>query len=267
MTDTKPDDRSAPQGFNWVISDGLAMTKRYLLRNLRTPQYVVFSTIQPIMFVLLFVYVFGGAIGDVPGGSYTNFIIPGIMVQTSVFGATNTAIGIADDLQRGMVERFRSLPMARSAVLVGRTLADGIRNLFVTTLIIVVGYIIGFRFKGNILESLGAVLVAVLFGYALSWVFAFVGVKSGDVETAQASGFVWVFPLVFASSAFVPTSSMPSWLGAFADNQPVTKVVDATRALALGFPAGDALRSALIWIALIIAVFSWLTVRAYRNAS
>ncbi len=259
-------------GFTWVVRDALAVTKRNVLRNIRNPQFVVFSTIQPIMFVLLFAFVFGGAIA-IPGVEYLDFLIPGIIVQTTVFGATNTAIGLAEDLGRGMIDRFRSLPMARSAVLAGRTLADTARNLFVVTLMIGVGYLLGFRFRGGIVAALTGILVVLLFGYAFSWIFAFVGLKAGDVETAQAAGFVWVFPLVFASSAFVPTQTMPGWLQAFAQNQPVTAVVDAARALTLGplAPAvgldntAELVLKALGWVALVLVVAIPVGVRQYRK--
>ncbi len=259
-------------GFTWVVRDALAVTKRNVLRNIRNPQFVVFSTIQPIMFVLLFAFVFGGAIA-IPGVEYLDFLIPGIIVQTTVFGATNTAIGLAEDLGRGMIDRFRSLPMARSAVLAGRTLADTARNLFVVTLMIGVGYLLGFRFRGGIVAALTGILVVLLFGYAFSWIFAFVGLKAGDVETAQAAGFVWVFPLVFASSAFVPTQTMPGWLQAFAQNQPVTAVVDAARALTLGSLApavgldntAELVLKALGWVALVLVVAIPVGVRQYRK--
>ncbi len=166
-----------------------------------------FSTIQPIMFVLLFNYVFGGAL--VPGGGdkYIDYLLPGIMVQTVAFGATSTAIGLATDMGTGIIDRFRSLPMARSAVLSGRTSADAVRNLFVVILMVVVGTVIGFRFHNGALLAVASVLLAVLFGFAFSWVFAFIGLKTGDAETAQLAGFAIIFPLVFASSAFVPTAS------------------------------------------------------------
>lgn len=260
------------KGFGRVIRDTLVITKRNLLKYVRVPTLLIFSTVQPVMFVLLFAFVFGGAIA-IPGVEYLDFLIPGIIVQTTVFGATNTAIGLAEDLGRGMIDRFRSLPMARSAVLAGRTLADTARNLFVVTLMIGVGYLLGFRFRGGIVAALTGILVVLLFGYAFSWIFAFVGLKAGDVETAQAAGFVWVFPLVFASSAFVPTQTMPGWLQAFAQNQPVTAVVDAARALTLGplAPAvgldntAELVLKALGWVALVLVVAIPVGVRQYRK--
>ena len=212
-----------------TISDILAVTRRNLLRYLRVPSLLVFSTIQPVMFVLLFTYVFGGAV-RIPSGSYKDFLLPGILVQTVIFGSTQTGVGLADDLSRGMIDRFRSLPMARSAVLAGRTLSDTVRNLFVVLLMIGVGLLIGFRFHAGFISAVGAIVLAVLFGLAFSWISAFIGMSVRDPESAQAAGFIWIFPLVFASSAFVPIYTMPSWLKTFARNNPLTYVINAIRA-------------------------------------
>ena len=248
-----------------ALTDGLTIARRNLLRILRTPQLVFFSTIQPIMFVLLFNYVFGGAL--VPGGGdkYIDYLLPGIMVQTVAFGATSTAIGLATDMGTGIIDRFRSLPMARSAVLSGRTSADAVRNLFVVVLMVVVGTVIGYRFHNGALLAVASVLLAVLFGFAFSWVFAFIGLKTGDAETAQLAGFAIIFPLVFASSAFVPTASMPGWLQAFADHQPVTATANAIRHLSQGGDIASPLTQSLLWIAAIIAVFAPLAVARYRK--
>src|SRR5205807_570608 len=205
----------------WVLSDALAMTKRNLLRYLRLPNLLVFSTVQPVMFVLLFAYVFGGAI-KVPGVNYKDYLMPGIFVQTVIFGSVQTGVGLSDDLAKGMIDRFRSLPMARSAVLAGRTLSDTVRNTFVVLLMTGVGLAIGFRFHGTFLESIAALVLAVFFGLAFSWISALIGMSVRDPEAAQAAGFIWIFPLVFASSAFVPISSMPSWLQVFTRNNPVS---------------------------------------------
>jgi ABC transporter DrrB family efflux protein len=246
--------------------DIVAVMGRNLRHWIRQPQLLVFSTIQPVMFVLLFNYVFGGAIGEaIEGVSYINFLLPGIFAQVTAFGTTQTAVGLAEDLSGGMIDRFRSLPMARSAVLAGRTMADVCRSLFVVCLITIVGTIVGFRFPGGFLRFLAAVGVIVLFGFALSWVFALVGMSVKGAEAAQAAGFVWIFPLVFASSAFVPTQTMPGWLQVFANNQPVTRVVDAVRALILGQPASEAVLYALAWIFAILLVFVPLAVRRYRR--
>jgi ABC-2 type transport system permease protein/oleandomycin transport system permease protein len=256
----------------WAFSDGLTVAWRNLLKYQRVPQLVVFSTIQPIMFVLLFRYVFGGAIPtgnpDIP---YVVFLMPGIFVQTVLFGSTSTGIGLAEDSDSGLLERFRSLPMARSAVLTGRTLADVVRNVFVVILMVVVGYLVGFRFQGNIFESILALVLVVLFGYAFSWIAALVGLRASNAEAAQAALFPILFPLVFASSAFVPTETMPSWLQAFANHQPVSAVINAVRELVYGpfNPPGtnvplDVL-IAVAWMVGITVVFAPLAVRAYRR--
>lgn len=249
----------------WVISDILVMTRRNLLKYLRLPQLLVFSTVQPVMFVLLFAYVFGGAI-KTPGVNYINYLIPGIIVQVVIFGAINTGIGLADDLSRGMIERFRSLPMARSAVLAGRTLSDTARNVFVVLLMSFVGYLIGFRFSGSFSDALLALALAVLFGFAFSWIAACVGMITKSVETAQVASFIWVFPLVFASSIFVPVETMPSWLAAFAKNSPITAMVNAVRALSLDWPVGNNVAHALVWVAGLVLVFAPLAVYLYRRS-
>jgi ABC-2 type transport system permease protein len=262
---------------SWVVSDALAITKRNLLRYVRLPTLLVFSTIQPVMFVLLFRYVFGGAIRlPIPGLSYVDFLMPGIFVQTTVFGSTQTGIGLAEDLAGGMIERFRSLPMARSAVLAGRTISDSVRNLFVVLLMTGVGVLTGFRFHGGVFSfALGLVLV-VGFGFAFSWISALIGLAAGNVEAAQAGSFVWIFPLVFASSAFVPLQSMPGWLQAFAKVNPLTIVVDAVRALCLGSGTAHQLLGgstithvwqALAWIIALLVVFVPLAVRLYRKTT
>ena len=250
-----------------AVGDALTMAWRNLLNLVRNPQLLVFATIQPVIFVLMFRYVFGGAIqGSLPAGqTYVNFLMPGIFVQTIVFGSLTTGVGLADDLSKGLIDRFRSLPMARSAVLSGRTSADAVRNLFVVVLMVVVGTVIGFRFHNGPLLAVASVLLAVLFGFALSWVFAFIGLKTGDAETAQLAGFAIIFPLVFASSAFVPTATMPGWLQAFADHQPVTATANAIRHLSQGGDIAWPLTQSLLWIAAIIAVFAPLAVARYRK--
>jgi ABC-2 type transport system permease protein/oleandomycin transport system permease protein len=248
-----------------VIADSVVMTKRNLLKYPRIPTLLVFSTIQPIMFVLLFTYVFGGAIA-VPGGNYVDFLLPGIFVQTAVFGSTQTGVGLAEDMNKGLIERFRSLPMTRSAVLVGRTVSDGVRNLFVVWLMTIVGYLVGFRFHGSLVQSAAAIVIAVLFGFAFSWISAWIGMAVNDVETAQVAGFVWIFPLTFASSAFVPVESMPGWLQTLTKANPVTVTVDTIRALVLDTPVTPHLWYSLAWILGILIVFIPLAVRAYRRA-
>ena len=251
-------------GIYWTIADAAAMTKRNLLRYIRIPALLVFSTIQPVMFILLFAYVFGGAIRT-PGGSYRQFLIPGVLVQTVVFGSTATGIGLADDLGRGMVDRFRSLPMARSAVLAGRTISDTIRNAFVVCLMISIGSLIGFRFHAGFIPAIGGVALVLMFGLSFSWISATIGLAIGDAESAQTASFIWLFPLTFASSVFVPTQSMPSWLQAFAKVNPVTNTVNAMRALSTGGPTAIWVERSLLSIAVILLIFVPLAVRNYRK--
>jgi ABC-2 type transport system permease protein/oleandomycin transport system permease protein len=249
------------------IADARAMTWRNLLNIARNPQLVVFATIQPIIFVVMFRYVFGGAIqASLPAGqSYINFLMPGIFVQTIVFGVLTTGVGLADDLNKGLIDRFRSLPMARSAVLVGRTSADFVRNFFVVILMCVVGFIVGWTVETNVWGLLGAIGVILAFAYSLSWVFAIVGLTVRDSETAQAVSFPILAPLVFASSAFVPVATMPSWLQGWAKNQPVSIVVDAARALTIGGPTAKYVLEALAWIVGITLVCAPLAVARYRR--
>ena len=260
---------SALARFGWTLSDIFVLVKRNLLRYVRLPQLLVFSTIQPIMFVLLFAFVFGGAIAT-PGVDYINYLIPGILVQTVLFGASQTTVGLAEDLSKGIVDRFRSLPMARSAVLAGRTLADSIRNVFVVLLMLLVGALIGFRFQGGLWDSVLSVVVVVLFGFAFSWISALIGLLTKDPETAQVAGFIWIFPLVFASSAFVPVQTMPAWLQTFAEVQPISVTVNAVRYLTSGgaAPGADAAAvwQSLLWMVAILLVFVPLAVRQYRRS-
>jgi ABC transporter DrrB family efflux protein len=251
----------------WTFADAAAVTRRNLYRYVRVPTLLLFSTIQPIMFVLLFTYVFGGAIQVAGVDNYIDFLMAGILVQTVIFGSTQTGVGLAEDMSRGMVDRFRSLPMARSAVLAGRTLSDTVRNLFVVCLMLVVGTLVGFRFHAGVVPAIGAVGLALAFGLAFSWISALIGLSVRDVESAQAAGFVWVFPLVFASSAFVPVATMPGWLQAFADINPVTITVNALRALTLGGPTVRPVLEALAWIAGLLLVFVPLAVNRYRRAA
>jgi ABC-2 type transport system permease protein len=247
-----------------IFVDAVVIARRNLIGIARTPQLLVFATIQPILFVLLFRYVFGGAI-DVPGVSYVDYLIPGIIVQTVVFGATSTAVGLSEDMSKGIIDRFRSLPMSRSAVLGGRTIADLARNVFVVLLMIAVGTAVGFRFHNGFLPAVAAVFVALLLGYCLSWVFAFIGLTVADPESAQLAGFLPIFPLVFASSVFTSIQSMPGWLQAFAKVQPITRAADTVRALTQGGPVAANLIWTLLWSIAILAVFAPLAVRRYRH--
>ena len=233
----------------WALADGLVLAKRNLIQIPRIPELLIFATIQPVMFVLLFRYVFGGAI-DVGSQSYVNYLMAGIFAQTVAFGSMTTGIGLAEDLSRGLIDRFRSLPMARSAVLVGRTIADLARNVFVVTVMLVVGLLVGFRPEGDLTGRVAAI-----------------GLLVRNVEAVQPASFVWLFPLTFASSAFVPTSSMPGWLRAFADRQPITQVVDSVRGFLLDEPVGSTGWQALAWCLGILVVFVPLAVSLYRRTT
>jgi ABC-2 type transport system permease protein/oleandomycin transport system permease protein len=252
--------------FTTAVNDTLAVMARNIIAYRRVPQLLVFSTVQPVVFVLLFRYVFGGAI-SVPGVPYVDFLMPGIFVQTVTFGALNTAIGLATDLNQGLIERFRSLPMARSAVLAGRTLADLVRNVFVVALMFAVGFAVGWRVHTGLLPLIAAVLLILLFGYALSWIFATVGLIVKDPETAQAAAFPILAPLVFASNAFVPVASMPDWLQYWAEHQPVSVVITAVRDLTIGGATTYDLLLAIVWCVGILAVASPFAVRRYRRAA
>lgn len=249
------------------ISDAVTIAWRNILNMRRNPQLLVFSTIQPVIFVLMFRYVFGGAIRGLAGVPYVDFLMPGVFVQTVLFGSMNTGIGLADDLSKGLIERFRSLPMARSAVLVGRSFADLLRDAFVMALMCTVGYAVGWRPTGSVPEVIGGLALIFLFAYALSWVFAIVGMSVRDGETAQAASFPILAPLLFASSAFVPLHTMPGWLQAFARNQPVSIVVEATRGLTLGHPNSGDIWSAIAWIVGLIAVCAPIAIRRYRRVT
>jgi ABC transporter DrrB family efflux protein len=248
-----------------LISDITALTKRNLLMFRRVPQLLVFATIQPIIFVLMFRFVFGGAI-NVPNGSYVDFLMPGVFVQTVVFGAVGTAIGLAADLKTGFIERFKALPMAHSSVLIARILSDLTRNIFVVTLMTSVGFAVGFRVHTNPAQFLLAVLLLLAFGVALSFIFATVGIMVREPETAQAAAFPVMAPLVFASSAFVPVETMPGWLQPFAANQPVSAVITAVRSLVLGGPAVSDVLIATAWCVGIIAVSAPAAIWMYRRA-
>jgi ABC transporter DrrB family efflux protein len=274
---------AAPQrrvSFASATTHPAVITWRNVMRVVRLPQLLLFSTIQPVMFLLLFNYVFGGAIaiggdtGAVGADNYINWLIPGILVQSTVFGATATALGLTEDLAAGVIDRFRSLPMARSAVLTGRTLADLVRNTFVTTLMLVVGFMMGWRFEQGFLKMVLGVSLALLFGFAFSWLMATIGLLAKTPEAAQSAGFLPIFPLVFASSVFVPTASMPDWLQVFAENQPISIIANTVRSLMIPEPAlgplgleqGTLIWQSLAWIVVIIAVFAPLAVRQYRRS-
>jgi ABC-2 type transport system permease protein/oleandomycin transport system permease protein len=256
-----------PARFRWAVSDTLTITRRNLIVWMRVPAYIVFTVIQPVMFVLMFRYVFGGAIPvNVPGG-YVNFLMPGILGQTAAFASFGTAISLAMELKKGVIDRLRSMPMARSAVLAGRLVADTGRMTVTIVIVLAVGYAVGFRFTNGVGPAILMVLLAIVFGVAICCISAFTGLAIGDEESVQAFGLIWLFPVTFLSSAFVPISTMPGWLQAFANNQPVTYVIDTMRALALGGPVEANLWKSVAWLAGIFIVFMPLAVRAYRRAS
>ncbi len=249
-----------------LVSDTLVIAERNLVRLPRAPDLLLAFTVQPIMFLLLFVYVFGGAIVT-PGYSYVDFLLPGIIVQNIAFGGFVTAVGLNEDLSKGLIDRFRSLPMARPAVLAGRTLADVATNSLSVAILLITGLIIGFRFDSSPQEILLGLVLLLLFGYAFSWVFAWLGLLVSSPESANSVGFIAVFPLTFISSAFVPVDSMPAGLQWFAEINPFTIVVDAMRALWVGAPAGNDVWGAFVWSFIIIAVFAPLAVARYRSAA
>jgi ABC-2 type transport system permease protein/oleandomycin transport system permease protein len=250
----------------WAVQDALAVAHRNLIGLFRVPTTLVFSTIQPVIFVLMFRYVFGGSI-DIPGYRYVDYLMAGIFVQTVTFGSINTGIGLAEDLSKGLIERFRSLAMARSAVLAGRTLADAVRNLIVIVLMVSVGFLVGFRVHTNVFAFLAAIGLMLLFGFAMSWVMALIGLSTGNAEAAQAASFPLMALLVFASNAFVSTKRMPGPLRAYAEHQPVTAAVDGVRALLNGGPMAGKVFASLAWSLAIVAVFAPLAVRRYRRAA
>jgi ABC transporter DrrB family efflux protein len=249
----------------YAASDTVVVAKRSLKRIRRQPDLLVGFTIQPVMFVLLFVYVFGGAI-DTGNLDYVDFLIPGIIVQSMVFGGFVTALGLADDLKKGLIDRFRSLPMWQPAVVSGRILADVGTNVVQLVVMFAVGIAVGFRFDASVPEVVAGIALLLLFGYAFSWVFAFIGLTASSPEASNAYGFTILFPITFVSSAFVPVETMPGWLQPFAEHNPFTTMVDAARALFVGTPAGNDIWLAIGWAALITAVFGALSVWRYRRA-
>ena len=248
-----------------TAEDTLVLARRNLRRIPRQPDLLIAYTIQPVMFVLLFVYVFGGAI-QTPGFDYVDFLMPGIIVQSIAFGGFVTALGLSEDVQKGLIDRFRSLPMSRAAVLSGRTFSDVVLNCLSLVVLLSVGFLAGFNFIGATFGeiALGIVLLLLL-GYAFSWIFALVGLFSSTPETANSIGFTLIFPLTFASSIFVPAESMPDGLRQFADANPFTTVADAVRSLWLNTPAHTDVWMAFIWCFVLIAVFAPLAVSRYRT--
>jgi ABC-2 type transport system permease protein len=250
----------------YAMSDTLVLAKRSILRIPRQPDLLVGFTIQPIMFVLLFVYVFGGAIQTPGYDSYTEFLIPGIIVQSVAFGGFVTALGLSEDLKKGLIDRFRSLPMWGPAVLTGRVLADIGTNIIQLVIMFSVGFAVGFWFSTSVPQVIAGIVLLLLIGYAFSWVFAFIGLIASSPEAANAYGFTFLFPITFISSAFVPVDTMPSWLQPFAEHNPFSTMVDAARTLFIGTSGGNDVWLAVVWCFAIIAVFGGLSVWRYRRA-
>ncbi len=258
-----------------ALADGMVVARRNLIKIKRIPDLLLYSTVQPVMFVLLFAYVFGGAIA-VQGGNYREFLMAGIFTQTVAFGSAFTAVGLADDLQKGIIDRFRSLPMARSAVLIGRTTSDLLNNVLVVVVMAICGLAVGWRIREGLVSGLAGFALLLLFGYAMSWVAAVIGLSVRSVEVAQSAGMIWLFPATFLSNAFVPIETLPSWLAPVAEWNPISSVVAAVRDLfgnAAGappmdsFPAQHPMLVSVLWSLALIAVFLPLAVRRYRSAA
>ena len=262
----------------WTFHDGLVVARRNLIQTVRIPEMLFFSLVQPVIFVLLFAYVFGGAIpipGDAGADAYRNYLMPGIFGQTVAFAAAASTVGLAEDMHKGIIDRFRALPMSPPAVLVGRTLADAVRQILVLFVLSITGFIVGWRISNGLLPAIGAYALLLLFAYTVAWIGAWVGLHMPNPETANTAGLAWLFPLTFLSNAFVPISSMPSWLQAFAAYNPVSTVVLATREL-FGNPTGiqpdywplqHASLYTLISCAVLIAIFATLAVRKYTRTT
>jgi ABC transporter DrrB family efflux protein len=254
-------------GLGRVLADIATVTGRNLHRLVRVPTLAAFATAQPVMFVLLFTYAFGGAIHPPGVEHYVDYLLPGLYVLTIAFGASQTGVAVAEDLATGMIDRFRALPMARSAVLAGRTAADTVRNLFVLALMTAVGTAVGFRFHAGPAAAAGAIGLALLVGLAFSWINALIGLLVRDPESAGLAGLLPVIALVFTSSTFVPVATMPGWLQAFANVNPVTVTVDALRALCLGGPTAAPVWQALAWIAGLLAITVPAAVLRYQRTT
>jgi len=251
---------------NHLFGDTLLLFKRSVTHTFRSPEILIGVTVSPIMFVLLFRYVFGGAI-DIAGTTYVNFLMAGIFVQTIAFGGLTTALSLAYDLEKGIVERFFTLPMSRPAIIIGRTIADALRAIFTLFVMVVVGYIVGYRPTGGMIDWAAALGLLIVFSFAISWIGALMAIFIPNVEALQQISFIIILPLTFASSAFVEPSTMPAGLQAFAENQPVTHVVNATRSLTTDVPAGDSILWAMVWCAAILLVAIPTTGWAFRRVA
>ena len=259
----------------YAFADGMVVMRRNVLQISRIPTVLILELVQPIMFVLLFRFVFAGNIITPPGMTYVMYLMPGIFVQNAIFGSTTTAIGLAEDMKKGLVDRFRSLPMARSAVLVGRTSSDLAKNFILLMLVIPVGYLVGFRFTNGLVGAIGMVLLVLIVGFAFSWISATVGLAIKEVEGVQAAMFTGIFPIVFISSALVPVVGMVSWIQPIAKHNPVTIWANCARVLALGDVAlppnygpqslEGLLVGSLLWILGLLAIFVPLAIRMYKR--
>ncbi len=264
---SKPSDEGSA-GIAGVVIDSITEAGRHLRIIPRNIEVLIFATIQPVMFVLLFSFVFGGEI-EIPGfDRYDQYLMPGIFAQTVVFGSAFTSIGIAEDLSKGFIDRLRSLPIAQSSVLIGRTISDLLRNILTFITMLVVAFLLGFRFEGSLMAALGATALLLFFSYGLSWVQALIGLSVSSVESANSAGFIWMFPMTFVSSAFIETSTLKyDWLVTFADANPFTKVTNAARALYNGNDPGNNITWTLIWAVGMIVVFSFLATRKFNKIS
>lgn len=251
-------------GFRWALSDTIQMVKRNLRHIPRSPELLLDVTVQPVIFVVLFVYIFGGAI-QTPGMSYVNYLMAGIFVQTLIFACMTSGIGLAYDMQKGLIDRFRSLPMSRSAVVAGRTITDLIRGMLAVTIMFIVGVAVGFRPEGTVLDWVIGLGILLLFAFAFSWIGVTIGMLVGTPEAVQAALFVFVFPLTFASSAFVPVETMPSWLQPFAEHQPLSVIIDMLRNIFTGQPWHADAIWALGWSLLLLAIFFPIAISLYKK--
>jgi ABC transporter DrrB family efflux protein len=269
-TGADSESHDVPEGLIWIWRDTWTEATRHLRAVPRSPELLIFATIQPLMFVLLFVYVFGGSI-KIPGlddSQYYQYLVPGIFAQTMVFNSAFTGVGVAEDLSKGIIDRLRSLPMYQPAVLIGRTVSDSARNLLTFAVMFTVGYAVGFRVQGGLLAGLAATLLLLGFSYAFAWVQAFIGLSVGSVEAANSAGFIWMFPLTFVSSAFVSTANMTPWLRTVAEANPFTKLTNASRALYMGADPGSDLWIAVAWAIGTTVIFAVLATRKFsRTAS
>jgi ABC-2 type transport system permease protein len=267
----------------WTFHDGIVIARRNILTSLRTPESLFFSLIQPVIFVLLFAYVFGGAIpipgaeaaGQADATTYRQYLMPGIFGQTVAFAAAASTVGLAEDMQRGLIDRFRSLPMSPAAVLLGRTFADALRQILILTVLSITGLAIGWRIENGLGNAIAAYLLLLLFAYTVAWIGAWVGLSVPNTETANTAGLIWIFPLTFLSNAFVPLTALPGWLQTFAAFNPISSLVLATREL-FGNPTGIQpdywpLENPILYTVLsclgLIAIFAPLAVRRYRRAT